>query len=216
MKMKTITTIAASMMLMATTASAVTYYDASNNVFTGPATTDWVGTEDDSVLPDMCKFTANTDGTMKLSGLNSQDWETSSANAAKVTLEFRGITNKIMVEADDSAINQVGSGTGNGAIVEQGSGSFLGTFDADVTYDNSTMVVTYDGTSATKSATVNAGDQSFQVVLDSTSTGSNSAVTSYTAGVAEIEIAGFAKPTGNAIYDANTEYRVTHKVTCVQ
>lgn len=215
--MKTITTIAASMMLMATTASAaVTYYDASNVSFTGPATTDWVGEEDTSILPDMCKFTTNTNGVMKLPSLNAQNWETTTP--AAVTLEFRGITNKIMVEADNDALNQVGDATlsGNGAIVEQGSGSFLGTFDADVTYDGSSMTVTYDGTNATKSAIIAAGDESFQVVLDATSTGASTSVTSYTAGVAEISIAGFAKPTGNAIYDANTEYRVTHKVTCVQ
>jgi hypothetical protein len=36
------------------------------------------------------------------------------------------------------------------------------------------------------------------------------------AGFATIEIRGTAKPTGEAIYSANNDYHVPHKITCVQ
>ena len=53
--MKTITTIAASMMLMATTASAAI----TPTTTVGVIVADWVGTETTTVLPNMCKFTTN-------------------------------------------------------------------------------------------------------------------------------------------------------------
>ena len=208
--MKTITTIAASMMLMATTASAA--INPTTTVGT-PANTDWVGTEDVTVLPDMCKFTTNTNGTMDLDTASPrQDWSTTTP--AQVTLAFRDVA-RITVEADDSALNQVGntSLTGNGAIVEQGNTGFEGTFDADVTYVGSTMTVTYDGTTTTASSTFATDNKSFS--WTSTDTGTTG-TPDYTAGVAEISIAGKATPTTTAIYDAGAEYRVTHKVTCLQ
>ena len=217
--MKTITTIAASMMLMATTASATvvtnTYASGVSNV--GPF---WEGVEDTSVLPNMCEFTVNTPGHMDLdTAAPKQTWTTS--DAADVTIRFRGVYN-ITVEASDAYANtttQVGTG-GNGALVEHdtaGIGTQLGHFNADVLYSGSTMNVSYDGTTATAIGNVASDAKSISWESpQSTNTTNSTTFYNYTAGVVDIDIAGTATPTVTAIYDANATYRVYHKVTCLQ
>jgi hypothetical protein len=216
-KMKTITTIAASMMLMATTASAAIN---PTTVVGTPATTHWVGTEDTSVLPNMCQFTQNTNGVMKLD-TDKQTWKTDATggSAAVVKISFRNVS-RIKVEADDttSIAGQVQvpqpSPTGNGVIYETPAVNFTtGAFDADVTYKGSTIRIIPDVTNSSINSSVNDDEETFQWTSAETIT---TGTPDYTAGVATFTIAGKATPTGTAIYDANAQYRVPHKVTCLQ
>jgi hypothetical protein len=215
-KMKTITTIAASMMLMATTASAAIN---PTTVVGTPATTHWVGTEDTSVLPNMCQFTQNTNGVMKLD-TDKQTWKTDATggSAAVVKISFRGVS-RIKVEADDttSIAGQVQvpqTPTGNGVIYETPAVDFkTGAFDADVTYKGSEISIIPDGINSGITSPVTRDVETFQwTSVNNTTTGTPDV----TAGVATVTIAGKATPTGTAIYDANAEYRVPHKITCVQ
>lgn len=213
--MKTITTIAASMMLMATTASAT--LNPTTTVGTGSAL--WIGTEDNIVLPDMCEFTQNTPGVMKLD-TDKQTWKTDAigGSAAVLKISFRGVS-RIKVEADDttSIVGQVQvpqpSPTGNGVIYETPAVDFkTGAFDADVTYKGSKISIIPDGTNSGIYSPVPRDDETFQWRSWDTIT---SGTPDITAGVATVTIAGKAKPTGTAIYDADAEYRVPHKVTCL-
>jgi hypothetical protein len=214
-KMKTITTIAASMMLMATTASAAIN---PTTVVGTPATTHWVGTEDTSVLPNMCQFTQNTNGVMKLD-TDKQTWKTDATGgaAAVVKISFRGVST-IKVEADDttSIAGQVQvpyGATGNGVIYETPAVNYTtGAFDADVTYKGSEISILKDGINSSTTSPVLSDVETFQWASVNNTTGTPVV----TAGVATVTIAGKAKPTGTAIYDANAQYRVPHKVTCLQ
>jgi hypothetical protein len=216
-KMKTIATIAASMMLMATTASAAIN---PTTVVGTPATTHWVGTEDTSVLPNMCQFTQNTNGVMKLD-TDKQTWKTDATggSAAVVKISFRNVS-RIKVEADDTTSigGQVQvpqpSPTGNGVIYETPAVDFeTGAFDADVTYKGSEISILKDGTNSGITSPVTRDVETFQwTSSEFIATGTPDV----TAGVATVTIAGKATPTGTAIYDANAEYRVPHKITCVQ
>jgi hypothetical protein len=204
------------MMLMATTASAAIN---PTTVVGTPATTHWVGTEDTSVLPNMCQFTQNTNGVMKLDN-DKQTWKTDATggSAAVVKISFRGVS-KIKVEADDttSIAGQVQvpyGATGNGVIYETPAVNWkTGAFDADVTYKGSTIRIIPDGTNSSINSSVNDDEETFQWTSAETIT---TGTPDYTAGVATFTIAGKATPTGTAIYDANAQYRVPHKVTCLQ
>ena len=211
--MKTITTIAASMMLMATTASAaVTYYDASGNTTTENEAY-WEGVEDETVLPDMCRFIQNTSGDMDLDS-NKRDWTTATNGEANVTVEFRGV-HTITVDAKPAPAAAVGPGS-NGAILDDAYWNMAGPgkFNAAVTYEGSSMDVTYDGTSTTVQGSLASDDKSFSWTSPQTVSSPLSYI--YTAGKAVIKIAGSAKPTATSvIYNANAEYRVWHRITCI-
>jgi hypothetical protein len=204
------------MMLMATTASAAIN---PTTVVGTPATTHWVGTEDTSVLPNMCQFTQNTNGVMKLDN-DKQTWKTDATggSAAVVKISFRGVS-KIKVEADDttSIAGQVQVPqlpTGNGVIYETPAVNFTtGAFDADVTYKGSKISIIKDGANSSIKSPVTRNVETFEwTSSEFIATGTPDV----TAGVATVTIAGKATPTGTAIYDANAQYRVPHKITCVQ
>ena len=216
--MKTIYTIAASLMLMATTASAVT--DPTTIVGT-PTSTLWVGTEDKTVLPDMCQFDSNTNGAMKLDA-DGQTWKTDAigGSPAVVRVSFRGIS-RIRVEADDTTdiVGQVQvpfNGNGNGVIVETPATNWVtGAFDADVTYKGSEIRIVHDGVNSSTRAPRLTDVETFQWT-DPAVAYPDSSFQEVSAGVATVIIHGKATPTGTAIYDANVNYQVRHKVTCLQ
>ena len=212
--MKTFTTIASALVLMSTVS-------ASAAVVGNAGTSHWTGNEDSTVLPDMCDFKSNSNGHMDLD-TTTGIWATT--NPAEVTIEYRNI-NSIVIEADDSKQWQTShSYDTDGKLVyslmqsgQPGNGVIHGhnidpadthgeVFDADVDYNGTTVVFTQDGGKVTGTRT-SAGGGTFTA---------NVPRWQEFAGFATIEIRGTAKPTGEAIYSANNDYHVPHKITCVQ
>ena len=206
--MKTFTTIASALVLMSTVSavSAGTKNDPDNQ---------WTGSEDISTLPYMCKFVSNIAGHMDLS-TTTKTWTTTAPSM--VTVEYRGHMN-ITVEADNSKWYQKNfsydndgalvdnAATGNGVIHGHEPGKTHGeVFDAVVDYANSKYKNTQDGGTLAANWTTVASGGSFTFSTSG----------SEFAGIAEIKINGTAKPTGVAIYTADAEYHVPHKITCVQ
>ena len=206
--MKTFTTIASALVLMSTV-SAVSAGTTNN------PDNQWTGSEDISTLPDMCNFVSNIAGHMDLN-TTTKTWTTTAPSM--VTVEYRGHMN-ITVEADNSKWYQKNfsydnngalvdnAATGNGVIHGHEPGKTHGeVFDAVVDYANSEYKNTQDGGTLAANWTTVASGGSFTFRTSG----------SEFAGIAEIKINGTAKPTGVAIYTADAEYHVPHKITCVQ
>ena len=221
--MKTLLTSAALAAMLATGAAATTavQYTYNGATVTTPPTVKWTGIP---TLPDMCEFRQLTDGKMDLDESTGK-WTVDSTQPAKVTVAYRGI-DKISVEPDDSKRYQTshqydtdGSliynfdvNNGNGVIHGHEPGLTDGeVFDADVEYTGSTYKTTQDGGKETTVTTVAASSSSFTIDIPN-----GHSYGEEFSGVASIEIAGTATPTGIAIYYSGDEYHTPHKITCLQ
>ena len=223
--MKNLLTSAALAAVVATGAAATTavQYTYNGATVTTPPTVKWTGIP---TLPDMCEFRQLTDGKMDLDESTGK-WTVDSTQPAKVTVAYRGI-DKISVEPDDSkkwqtshqydtdgslipSIMQSGQ-PGNGVIHGHDPNSTHGeVFDADVEYDGSTYRTTQDGGGQSAVTTVAASSSSFTIDIPN-----GHSYGEEFSGVASIEIAGTATPTGIAIYYSGDEYHTPHKITCLQ